>query len=64
MSDTERFELEDLEDAEDAGRYIKCECERLMELNHVKIQTVEVSVDVVSMRHRYNETGTDWGPDQ
>jgi len=56
---TYQFDLEDLDDAEDAGRQVKCRCEELIELNHDSIVTVEVSVEKVGIRDRFVQLGVD-----
>ena len=56
---TYQFDLEDLDDAEDAGRQVKCQCEELIELNHDRIVTVEVSVEKVGIRNRFVQPGSD-----
>ena len=57
MSDSEQeqrnvYELEDLEDAEEAGRFVKCECERKMELSPDTVTTVKIEITVVTHRDR------------
>jgi len=52
---SEKVELEDIDDAEDAGRHVKVRCEELVETYHDTIITVEVSVDEVGERDRWAE---------
>lgn len=46
------LEVEDLDDAEEAGRWVKCMLERKLEVKPNTVATVEISIKEVKTRER------------